>query len=271
MNLEVSNFNYGGQAVIEGVMMRGRRYWAVAVRKANKEIIVKDGPVTSVTQKYPILGKPLIRGSVALVEALVFGIKCLTFSANAYAEEETGEELSVKELVFTFGLAIVLTVGFFVVLPAFIIRLIQGAIGSNVLLNLAEGLIKISFFIAYIAGISLMKDIQRVFQYRQASVSPQGAGASGDSAGCGRLVLRSDSAGGETVPPSGVQMDRRARHGAAVPDDQGPRRRTGGGGHHITQSSFGKRRRLQRTRQCHSAANGTGRRCMQGVRGDGNA
>ena len=251
MNLEVSNFNYGGQAVIEGVMMRGRRYWAVAVRKANKEIIVKDGPVTSVTQKYPILGKPLIRGSVALVEALVFGIKCLTFSANAYAEEETGEELSVKELVFTFGLAIVLTVGFFVVLPAFIIRLIQGAIGSNVLLNLAEGLIKISFFIAYIAGISLMKDIQRVFQYhgaehrtincyeageeltvanvqkhssihprlwdefhfdhpvhehsclflfRQASVSPQGAGASGDSAGCGRLVLRSDSAGGNSAP-----------------------------------------------------------------------
>lgn len=168
MNLEVSNFNYGGQAVIEGVMMRGRRYWAVAVRKANKEIIVKDGPVTSVTQKYPILGKPLIRGSVALVEALIFGIKCLTFSANAYAEEETGEELSVKELVFTFGLAIVLTVGFFVVLPAFIIRLIQGAIGSNVLLNLAEGLIKISFFIAYIAGISLMKDIQRVFQYHGA-------------------------------------------------------------------------------------------------------
>lgn len=91
VNLEVSNFNYGGQAVIEGVMMRGRRYWAVAVRKANKEIIVKDGPVTSVTQKYPILGKPLIRGSVALVEALVFGIKCLTFSANAYAEEETGK------------------------------------------------------------------------------------------------------------------------------------------------------------------------------------
>ena len=149
-------------------MMRGKRHWAVAVRKANKEIIVKEGPVTSLAQKYPILGKPLIRGSVALFEALIFGIKCLTFSANAYAEEETGAELSVKELVFTFGLAIILTVGFFVILPAFIIRLIQGAISNNVLLNLVEGLIKISFFIAYIAGISLMKDIQRVFQYHGA-------------------------------------------------------------------------------------------------------
>lgn len=149
-------------------MMRGRRYWAVAVRKANREIIVEEGPVTSLAQKYPILGKPLIRGSVALIEALVFGIKCLTFSANAYAEEETGEELSVKELVVTFGLAVILTVGFFIVLPAFIIRLIQAAISNNVLLNLVEGLIKISLFIAYIAGISLMKDIQRVFQYHGA-------------------------------------------------------------------------------------------------------
>lgn len=149
-------------------MMRGRRHWAVAVRKANKEIIVEEGPVSSLARKYPILGKPIIRGSVALVESLIFGIKCLTFSANVYAEEETGEELSVKDLIFTFGVAVVLTVGFFIVLPAFIIRLIQGAISNNVLLNLVEGLIKISLFIAYIAGISLMKDIQRVFQYHGA-------------------------------------------------------------------------------------------------------
>ena len=164
----MSKFSYGGQAVIEGVMMRGRRAWAVAVRRANKEIIIEEGPVRSVTQKYPILGKPLIRGSVALVESLIFGIKCLTFSANAYAEEEAGEELTVKELILTFGLAVLLTVGFFIMLPAFIIRFVQGAISNNILLNAIEGLIKITLFIGYIAGISLMKDIQRVFQYHGA-------------------------------------------------------------------------------------------------------
>ena len=80
MNCRVSKFSYGGQAVIEGVMMRGRRAWAVAVRRANKEIIIEEGPVRSVTQKYPILGKPLIRGSVALVESLIFGINASLFS-----------------------------------------------------------------------------------------------------------------------------------------------------------------------------------------------
>lgn len=168
MNCRVSKFNYGGQAVIEGVMMRGRRAWAVAVRRADKEIILEEGSVKSVVQKYPILGKPLIRGSVALVESLVFGIKCLTFSANAYAEEEAGEELTVKELIFTFGLAFLLTVGFFIMLPAFIVRLVESAISNNILLNAVEGLIKITLFVGYIAGISLMKDIQRVFQYHGA-------------------------------------------------------------------------------------------------------
>ena len=162
----MSKFSYGGQAVIEGVMMRGRRAWAVAVRRANKEIIIEEGPVRSVTQKYPILGKPLIRGSVALVESLIFGIK-FHFSANAYAEEEAGEELTVKELILTFA-GSALTVGFFIMLPAFIIRFVQGAISNNILLNAIEGLIKITLFIGYIAGISLMKDIQRVFQYHGA-------------------------------------------------------------------------------------------------------
>ena len=98
----------------------------------------------------------------------MFGIKCLTFSANAYAEEEAGEELTVKELIFTFGLAFLLTVGFFIMLPAFIVRLVESAISNNILLNAVEGLVKITLFVGYIAGISLMKDIQRVFQYHGA-------------------------------------------------------------------------------------------------------
>ncbi len=163
----MSKYNYGGQAVIEGVMMRGKRFWAIAVRKANQGITLKEGPVQSIAEKYPILGKPFIRGSVALVESLIFGMKSLTYAANEYAEGEE-EELSTKDLFFTFVFAILLTVVIFIMLPAFIIRNIQATINNDFLLNLVEGLIKISFFILYIIGISLMKDIQRVFQYHGA-------------------------------------------------------------------------------------------------------
>lgn len=164
----MSRFNYGGQAVIEGVMMRGKKYWAVAVRKANNDIMVKQGPVESITTKYPILGKPFIRGFVSLIESLVLGMKTLFFSADEYAEEEVGE-LTTKDYIITFGLAFLLTVGLFIIFPAYLIRLIQGAIHNNIVLNLVEGLIKISMFILYyIAAISLMKDIRRIFQYHGA-------------------------------------------------------------------------------------------------------
>ena len=71
----MSKYNYGGQAVIEGVMMRGKRFWAIAVRKANQGITLKEGPVQSIAEKYPILGKPFTRGLVALVESLIFVMK----------------------------------------------------------------------------------------------------------------------------------------------------------------------------------------------------
>ena len=157
-----NKFYYGGQAVIEGVMMRGKRYWAIAVRKTNSEVTLKHGDVQSITSKYPILGKPLIRGSVALIESLVMGMRSLTYSANQFAEEEE-EELTTKDLVLTIAFAFLLTVGLFIMLPAFIIRNIQELITNDFVLNLLEGAIKISFFILYIIGISFMKDIRRYF------------------------------------------------------------------------------------------------------------
>lgn len=162
-----NKFYYGGQAVIEGVMMRGKRYWAIAVRKTNSEVTLKHGDVQSITSKYPILGKPLIRGSVALIESLVMGMRSLTYSANQFAEEEE-EELTTKDLVLTIAFAFLLTVGLFIMLPAFIIRNIQELITNDFVLNLLEGAIKIGFFILYIIGISFMKDIRRVFQYHGA-------------------------------------------------------------------------------------------------------
>lgn len=163
----MSRFNYGGQAVIEGVMMRGKHNLAIAVRKTNQEISLKEDPLQSVAQRHPILKKPVIRGAVALIETLVMGMKCLTYSANEYAGDEQ-EELSFKELVLTIGAAVLLTVGLFILLPAYILRFIQPLIESNTLLNLIEGGIKITFFVLYILAISRMKDIQRVFQYHGA-------------------------------------------------------------------------------------------------------
>lgn len=158
--------NIGGQAVIEGVMMRGPKLIATAVREPSGNITVKTEPLTSISDRYPILKKPMIRGVVALVESLIYGLKALSFSAQAAGEE--GEELSNKEIamtmLFSLGLAIVL----FVIIPTYAAKYIHSAITDAKLLNLMEGLLRLAIFLVYIAGISMMKDIQRVFQYHGA-------------------------------------------------------------------------------------------------------
>lgn len=163
----MSKFSYGGQAVIEGVMMRGKHFTSIAVRKMNQDITVKVDALKPWSDRFPILKKPIIRGAVALIETLIIGLKSLSYSAAEYSESEE-EQLTTKELVLTMAFAVLLTVGLFIILPAYVIRLIQSAISSNFLLNLIEGLIKVSFFVAYIIGISWMKDIQRVFEYHGA-------------------------------------------------------------------------------------------------------
>lgn len=158
--------NIGGQAVIEGVMMRGPGIIATAVREPSGEIIVKKETFTPVSDKYPILKKPMLRGVVALVESLVQGLKALSFSAQAAGEE--GEELTNKEIaltmMFSLGLAIVL----FVIIPTYAAKYIHSAVTDPRLLNLMEGLLRLGIFLAYIMGISMMKDIRRVFEYHGA-------------------------------------------------------------------------------------------------------
>lgn len=158
-------FQYGGQAVIEGVMMRGRRNVAIAVRKPDNEIIIEERPVASITQKLPFLKWPFIRGTVVLFESLIIGIKALVFSANQAAEGED-EELSNWEMTLTIGVAMVLGILLFVVAPTTIARLLYGF--STVFVNIAEGLFRIGIFMVYVVAISRMKDIQRVFQYHGA-------------------------------------------------------------------------------------------------------
>lgn len=156
----------GGQAVIEGVMMRGPGHIATAVREPSGTIAVKKEPLVSITDRYPILKKPMLRGVVALAEALVYGLKALSFSAQAAGEEE--EQLTTREIVmtmvFAFGLAVVL----FVIIPTYAAKFIHSAVTDPMLLNLFEGVLRLGIFFAYVVAISAMKDIRRVFQYHGA-------------------------------------------------------------------------------------------------------
>jgi len=161
-----SKVNIGGQAVIEGVMMRGPELIATAVREPSGSIVVQKENVTSITQKYPILKKPLLRGFIALLESLVYGLKSLSFSAQAAGEEE--EALTTREIIMTmlvsFGLAIIL----FVVIPTYAAKYLHSTTTEPWLLNILEGILRLAIFIGYIVAISRMKDIQRVFQYHGA-------------------------------------------------------------------------------------------------------
>lgn len=156
----------GGQAVIEGVMMRGPELVATAVREPSGEISVKTEEVSSITKRYPILKKPLVRGVVALAESLVLGLKSLSYSAQKAGEE--GEELSDKEIFLTMLVSLGLAIILFVVIPTAAAKYVQALIQDPFWLNLAEGVLRMLIFLAYVYGISRMKDIRRVFQYHGA-------------------------------------------------------------------------------------------------------
>ncbi|MBM6985212.1 MAG: DUF1385 domain-containing protein [Acidaminococcaceae bacterium] len=162
----MAKFNIGGQAVIEGVMMRGPEDVAVAVRKADGSIDVDVHPVNSIQDRHPILKKPLIRGMVVLVESLVMGMKALSYSAQVSGEED--EEMDDKDMALTIVVSVLLAVGLFIAIPTWSMRFLQHWTTNAVTLNLAEGCLRMAIFLAYIAVISSMKDIQRVFQYHGA-------------------------------------------------------------------------------------------------------
>ena len=163
MNKDV---DYGGQAVIEGVMMKGLNKLAIAVRKPDNSIVVKKRDLTPLSDKFKVFGWPFIRGVVALFSSLILGMQSLTFAANQVTEED--EELTPLEMGLTILVSLGLAILLFVALPAGIIALIQEYIEYNVVLNLIEGLIKVSAFLLYIVAISRLDDIKRVFMYHGA-------------------------------------------------------------------------------------------------------
>lgn len=157
---------YGGQAVIEGVMMRGPTRMAIAVRRPDDEIVLHSEALQPWIKRHPVFSWPVVRGVVALFETLAIGITALMFSANQSAETKE-EELSKGEMVFTVAFGVGMAVLIFMVLPTVLMGWVHKAVG-NAWANLVEGLLRVAFLIIYVAAISLMKDIQRVLQYHGA-------------------------------------------------------------------------------------------------------
>ena len=166
MPKKITDLAVGGQAVIEGVMMRDANKTATAVRLPNGEIEVETHPVTSIRERYPVLNLPLIRGSVIMVESLVIGMRALSFSAQAAGEED--EQMTKKEIAMTILFALVLASVLFIVIPTGAAHLAAAYTDDPVVFNLIEGGIRLLVFLFYIWGISFMGGIRRVFQYHGA-------------------------------------------------------------------------------------------------------
>jgi uncharacterized protein YqhQ len=157
---------YGGQAVVEGVMMRGRDVWAVAVRRPDGAVHVESHPVDSLMSRHPILGRPFLRGVMALGQALSIGFRALSISARESTAEE--ERLSSGQLAFSMSIAIVIFLGLFIVLPAVAFRWVGHRVDSSVLVNALEGVFRVGLFLAYLALVGRSREIRRVFQYHGA-------------------------------------------------------------------------------------------------------
>lgn len=157
---------YGGQAVIEGVMMRGPKRMAIAVRRPDGEIAIHQEDVSSILTRYRALRLPILRGMVALVETLSQGISALMYSANQAMPDE--EQLSKKEMAMTSTVGFALAIGIFVVVPTLLTNWVRGWAAGSAVVNLVEAVLRLGMFIGYLSLISLMKDIQRVYQYHGA-------------------------------------------------------------------------------------------------------
>ena len=161
----------GGQAVLEGVMMRGVSTWAVAVRNPEGQIELSSEPLVPWAKRHRLWRVPVLRGVVALGESLKIGFRALAISANAQMEEdEQGEKEEIGGFVWgaTIVLSMALAIGLFFVVPVGLTSLIKDQLGSPLLFWLIEGLLRTGIFIGYIAAISRLPDLRRVFEYHGA-------------------------------------------------------------------------------------------------------
>lgn len=172
----------GGQAVIEGIMMKNRNEYATAVRKPDGEIAVKKDTYVSMTEKIPFFGLPFIRGTFSFVDSMILGMRTLTYSSSFFEDDEEsepgkfelwldkvfGEKLEKVLIGIVMAFSVVLALLIFMVLPLFISNIFKTFVTSSMVLAVLEGIIRILIFITYIKLISRMEDIQRTFMYHGA-------------------------------------------------------------------------------------------------------
>jgi len=170
--------NIGGQAVIEGIMMRHENLYSVAVRKPDSEIELKVEPYKSIVKNDTLKKIPIVRGVFNFIESMVVGTKCLMYSSSFYEIEEEApkseadrqkQEKQDQWLMYgTVAFSVVLSVGLFIMLPYFIASFLRGVTSSDTVITIAEACVRLLLFFGYILLISRMKDIQRVFMYHGA-------------------------------------------------------------------------------------------------------
>lgn len=175
----------GGQAVIEGVMMKNKDRYAVAVRKPDNEIEVIVKECSNPAEKYRFLGWPVIRGVVNFIDSLVVGMSTLSYSASFYEDDEPDDDAKTKEkkrqktkeqeakeekamMTFTVILSIVMAVAIFMIAPYYVSRLFALFVKNDTAVIIIEGIVRLAFFIIYVKLISLMNDIKRVYMYHGA-------------------------------------------------------------------------------------------------------
>jgi uncharacterized protein YqhQ len=162
----------GGQAVLEGVLMRSLSGYSIAVRQPDGGVAIKKDKLVSVTKKYPFLRFPVIRGSVVLIQSLILGIRALNYSAGVVGETEEGkQEMSSAAVAGSMIMAMLLAVGIFILAPLGLTNLIRHYLMptmTNFTYNVIDGVIRAVFFFVYIVSISYMNEIRRLFQYHGA-------------------------------------------------------------------------------------------------------
>jgi uncharacterized protein YqhQ len=162
-----SNHLYGGQAVVEGVMMRGQDHWAVAVREPRGGIHVESHAIHSIAERQPIWRKPFLRGILVLGQSLTIGVRALMIASNRATEEE--EQLSSRQVGISLAVALALFTVIFVLGPTSLFVWLEDAVDVHgPLVNVAEGVFRVALFVAYLWVIGRTKDIHRVFEYHGA-------------------------------------------------------------------------------------------------------
>jgi uncharacterized protein YqhQ len=157
---------YGGQAVIEGVMMRGARRWAVAVRRPSGEIYLERHPTSDLPRRRPVFTRPMLRGMFAMVDSLRIGARALGISANAAVDD--ADQLSDRQMGGSLAFALAVFVVIFIVVPNAGLAFLSERLGSGWLYHLVEGGLRLGIFLGYLFAISALADIRRVFQYHGA-------------------------------------------------------------------------------------------------------